>query len=156
LRRRKIALKSNKNHYRNIYKLFTSHFFMALEKIKAGFSKFFGKESEPEYIEIDLGQEAKKNKVLIRPFVLKKFDDVNEILNTLREGYSIAIIDIKPLKQKDMIELKRSIAKIKKTADALEGEVAGFGDTTIIVVPSFAEIYKQKKPVVPEKKPNFY
>jgi len=125
---------------------------MALNKIKEGFSKFFGKDTNTDYVEIDLGQEAKKNKVLVRPFVLKKFDDVNDILNTLREGYSIAIIDIKPLKQKDMIELKRSIAKIKKTADALEGEVAGFGDTTIIVVPSFAQIYKPPKPILPEKK----
>jgi len=118
---------------------------MALEKIKAGISKFLGKETDSEYIEIDLGQEAKKNKVLVKPFVLKKFDDVAEILNTLREGYTIAVIDINPLKQKDMIELKRSIAKIKKTADALEGDVAGFGDSIIIVTPSFAEIYKPKK-----------
>jgi len=125
---------------------------MALEKIKEGLSKFLGKETEPEYIEIDLGQEAKKNKVLVKPFILKKFDDVNEILNTLREGYTIAVIDIKPLKQKDMIELKRSIAKIKKTAEALEGEVAGFGDSIIIVTPSFAEIYKPKKLPMPETK----
>ena len=125
---------------------------MAFEKIKKGISSLLGKTEEPEYVEIDLGQEVKKGKILIRPFVLKKFDDVNEILNTLREGYSIAIIDIKPLKQKDMIELKRSIAKIKKTAEALEGEVAGFGDSTIIVTPNFAEIYKPKKPIVQEKK----
>jgi len=130
---------------------------MALEKLKKGISSLLGKSEEPDYVEIDLGQEVKKNKILIRPFILKKFDDVNEILNTLREGYSVAIIDIKPLKQKDMIELKRSIAKIKKTAEALEGEVAGFGDSTIIVTPNFAEIFKPKRPIIPEKKnPDFY
>jgi SepF-like predicted cell division protein (DUF552 family) len=129
---------------------------MALEKLKKGISSLLGKSEAPDYVEIDLGQEVKKNKILIRPFILKKFDDVNEILNTLREGYSVAIIDIKPLKQKDMIELKRSIAKIKKTAEALEGEVAGFGDSTIIVTPNFAEIFKPQKPIMPEKKPGFY
>ena len=118
---------------------------MPLERIKKGLRKFFGKEEEPEYIEIDLGQEAKKNRVKVRPFILRQFDDVNEILNNLREGYTIAIIDISPLKKKDMIELKRVIAKIKKTADALEGQVAGFGDSTIIVTPNFAEIYKPQK-----------
>lgn len=118
---------------------------MPFEKIKEGLGKFFGKNEEQEYIEIDLGEEAKKNKIKIRPFVLKEFDDVHEILNNLREGYTIAILDISPLKKKDMIELKRVIAKVKKTADALEGEIAGFGDSTIIVTPSFAEIYKQPK-----------
>lgn len=118
---------------------------MPIKKIKEGLSRFFGKEEQPEYIEIDLGQEAKKNKVKVRPFVLKQFEDVNEILNNLREGYTIAVIDINPLKKKDMIELKRVIAKIKKTADALEGQIAGFGDSTIIVTPSFAEIYKPAK-----------
>lgn len=118
---------------------------MALNKIKESISKFFGKEENPEYIEIDLGQEAKKNKVIIKPYVLKKFEDTTEILNALREGYTIAVIDIRPLKQKDIIELKRSIAKIKKTIEALEGEIAGFGENIVIATPSFAEVYKQKK-----------
>ncbi|MBI2630315.1 cell division protein SepF [Candidatus Pacearchaeota archaeon] len=124
---------------------------MALKKIKDGISKFFGKEEEQDYVEIDLGNEVKKNKIIVKPFVLKKFDDVTEILNALREGYTIAVIDIKPIKQKDIIELKRSIAKIKKTAEALEGDIAGFGDSTIIVTPSFAEIYKVNK-LTQEKK----
>lgn len=126
---------------------------MALEKIKESISKFFGKEQNPEYIEIDLGQEAKKNKVLIKPFILKKFEDTAEILNALREGYTIAVIDIRPLKQKDIIELKRSISKIKKTIEALEGEIAGFGENIVIATPSFAEVYKPpklpKRPEVP-------
>lgn len=107
-------------------------------------SRIFGKSEEPEYIEVDLGQEVKKSKVVVKPFVLRQFEDVNTILNSLREGYTIAVIDIRPLKSKDMIELKRAISKIKKTADALEGDVAGFGDNIIIVTPQFAEIYKTK------------
>jgi SepF-like predicted cell division protein (DUF552 family) len=108
-----------------------------------GIKKVFGsKVEEPEYIEIDLGKEIKKSKVLVRPFVLKSFEDINPILNSLREGYTIAIIDIKPLRAKDVIELKRAISKIKKTTDALEGSIAGFGENIIIVTPSFAEIHK--------------
>lgn len=99
-------------------------------------------EGDSEYIEIDLGREAKKAKISVRPFVLKSFEDVNSILNVLREGYTIAIIDIKPLKTKDIIELKRAISKIKKTADALEGDIAGFGEGIVIVTPQFAEISK--------------
>jgi SepF-like predicted cell division protein (DUF552 family) len=125
---------------------------MALKKLKEGISKFFGKEEEPEYIEIDLGQEARKNKVIVKPYILKKFEDVNEILNIIRDGYTIAVIDIRPLKQKDIIELKRSIAKIKKTVEALEGDIAGFGESTIIVTPSFAEIYKPSKTEAKQEK----
>jgi SepF-like predicted cell division protein (DUF552 family) len=112
---------------------------MVFDKFKGMFSK---RADDSEYVEIDLGKEIKKAKILIKPFILKKFEDVNEILNYLREGYTIAIIDIKPLKGKDIIEVKRAISKLKKTADALEGSIAGFGDGIVIVTPSFAEIVK--------------
>ena len=38
--------------------------------------------------------------------------------------------------------MKRAIAKIKKTVDAIEGQIAGFGENVIIVTPKFAEIHK--------------
>jgi len=112
---------------------------MVFKKIKEMFS---GSSPEGEYVEIDLGKEIKKAKILIKPFILKKFEDVNDVLNYLREGYTIAIVDIKPLKSKDIIEVKRAISKLKKTADALEGSIAGFGDGIVIITPSFAEIAK--------------
>ena len=121
---------------------------MVFKGIKRAFSKG---DEEPEYIEIDLGREMKKAKVIVRPFVLKSFEDVNTVLNSLREGYTIALIDIKTLKAKDMIELKRAISKIKKTADALEGSIAGFGENMIIVTPQFAEIHKS--PEKPKSSP---
>src|SRR4030042_6129397 len=94
--------------------------------------KMFGKEDSEEYVEIDLNAgESKDSKVIVKPFVLKVYDDINDILNALREGYTIAVIDIKPLKTKDVIELKRAIAKIKKTAEALEGGIAGFGENMV-------------------------
>lgn len=119
---------------------------MAFEKIKGMFKKA-GEDND--YVEIDIGKEAKKAKVLVKPFILKKFEDVNEVLNYLREGYTIAVIDIKPLKSKDIIEVKRAISKLKKTADALDGSIAGFGDGIVIVTPQFAEIAKM--PVMTEK-----
>ena len=118
---------------------------MVIKKIKEGLAKVFARSKEPveDYIEIDLGRDAiRKSKIIIRPFILKVFEDINPILNILREGYTIAIIDIKQIKSKDIVELKRAIAKLKKTADALEGSVSGFGENTIIAAPSFAEIYK--------------
>ena len=111
--------------------------------------KLLGTNTEEEYVEIDLNSsESKENKIVVKPFVLRQFDDINEILNSLRDGYTIALIDIKILKSKDVIELKRAIAKIKKTVDALEGSIAGFGENMIIATPKFAEIHK-----VPASKP---
>jgi len=112
---------------------------MVFDKIRRAIS---GDDEGDEYIEIDLGKETHKAKVIVRPFVLKSFEDVTPILNSLREGYTIAVIDIKQLRAKDIIELKRAISKIKKTADALEGSIAGFGENIIIVTPQFADIYK--------------
>lgn len=129
---------------------------MVFDKIKKAFS---GGADDPEYIEIDLGREAKKAKVIVRPFILSNFDDVTPILNVLREGYTIAIIDIKPLRTRDIIELKRAISKLKKTIDAMEGNIAGFGENTIIVTPAFAELHKGQPPQAqPEgrQKPNDY
>jgi len=97
-----------------------------------------GKEEDfsPDFIEIDLEQEKSNSKVLIKTFNLKVYEDISPILNSLREGYTIAVIDIKTLKSKDVIELKRAISKIKKTVEALDGKIAGFGENTIIATPS--------------------
>ena len=112
--------------------------------------KLFGGQEEQEYVEIDLNSiKPEENKIMVKPFVLKSFDGTDEILNSLREGYTIAVVDIKAIKSKDIIELKRAISKIKKTVDALEGSIAGFGENTIIATPSFASIHK---PLVDKKK----
>lgn len=106
--------------------------------------EMFGKSSgSDEYVEMDLSQKAeRKERIKIRPFTLKKYDDINEILAALREGYTIAFIDIRTLKSKDIIELKRAVSKIKKTVDAMEGTIAGFGDHALIAAPEFAEVYR--------------
>jgi SepF-like predicted cell division protein (DUF552 family) len=108
-------------------------------------------EAEEEYVELDtVGTPDSKNKVIVRPFVLEDFSDVKPILDALREGYTIALVNIKPIKEKDMVELKRAINKLKKTSDAIEGDIAGFGDDYIVVTPKFAEIYRTKQTKEPE------
>jgi SepF-like predicted cell division protein (DUF552 family) len=117
------------------------------------FKKMFGGgEDSEEYVEIDLDSaKPAENKVVVKPFVLRNFDNMDDILNSLREGYTIAVIDIKPLKSKDIIELKRAISKIKKTVDALQGSIAGFGDNIVIATPEFAHVHKPVDKVKKEK-----
>ena len=97
------------------------------------------------YVELDSESEDVKSKIIVRPFVLEDFEDVKPILDSLREGYTIALVNIKPLKDKDLVELKRAVNKLKKTCDAIEGDIAGFGDDYLVVTPSFAEIYRSKQ-----------
>ena len=128
---------------------------MAIDTFKKGFSNLFGRDSsfDEDYVEIDVEQKERKSKIVIRPFLLKKFEDINDILAALREGYTIAVIDIRQIKSRDIVELKRAISKIKKTVEALDGSVAGFGENTIIATPAFAEIYRPGMAFQPQAAP---
>ena len=103
-------------------------------------------EEGPEYVELghEKVEEEEKAKIIVRPFVIEDFEDIKPILDALREGYTIALINIKPLKDKDLVELKRAINKLKKTTDAIDGDIAGFGEDHIVVNPSFASVYRAK------------
>lgn len=116
-------------------------------RLKDKFSgpKYDQLEEEHEYVELENDGELTRSKVLVRPFMLEDFEDVKPVLDSLREGYTIALVNIRPLKDKDLVELKRAINKLKKTTDAVEGEIAGFGDDFLVVTPSFASIYRSKQ-----------
>jgi SepF-like predicted cell division protein (DUF552 family) len=122
--------------------------------IKNQFKRVFSKDTVPvetpqgEYVE--LGQETgggidKTSKVVVRPFVMEDFEDIKPILNALRDGATIALINIKPLKEKDLVELKRAINKLKKTCDAIAGDIAGFGEDYIVATPEFASVYRSRE-----------
>lgn len=103
------------------------------------------KKDEVGYVEISSGIDELKSKIIVRPFMLEDFEDVKVVLDSLREGHTIALVNIKPLKEKDIVELKRAVNKLKKTTDAIDGEIAGFGEDYIVVTPSFATIYRGKE-----------
>jgi len=116
--------------------------------------KMFGEDITSEIMDeaghdgyVELGSEGGSdvsNKIMVRPFILDDFQGIKEILDSLREGHTIALINIKTLKDKDLIELKRAISKLKKTCDAIDGDIAGFGEDWIAAVPSFAHIHRGK------------
>ena len=109
---------------------------------------FSGKQNTDEftddYVEISSNPVDKNAnaKVIVRPFVIEDFADIKPALDALREGYTVALVNIKPLKEKDLVELKRAVSKLKKTCEAIEGDIAGFGEDWIVVTPSFAQIHR--------------
>jgi SepF-like predicted cell division protein (DUF552 family) len=125
------------------------------EKIKSSGEKIPEEKTE-EYVEVGPETPSEgKAKILVKPFSINDFDDIKPILDSLREGYTIALINIKPLKEKDLVELKRAINKLKKTTDAIEGDIAGFGEDYIVVTPSFATVQRstQTEDIKPEAVP---
>ena len=100
-------------------------------------------EQVDEYVELDSTQSKEdKSHVVVRPFVMEEFEDIKQVLDVLREGSTIALINIKPLKEKDLVELKRAVSKLRKTCEAIEGDIAGFGEDYVVAVPYFAKIHR--------------
>ncbi len=119
-------------------------------KIKERLNDFMSSEEESkmlsdtdeDYVELDTEKAVAGKKVIVRTYNIGDFTDLKPILEHLREGMTIAIVNIKTLKDKDLVELKRSINKLKKITDALGGDIAGFGEDYIIVTPGMAKVYR--------------
>jgi SepF-like predicted cell division protein (DUF552 family) len=125
-----------------------------LEGLKKSFSGASGADgdADTEYVQIEGGQRRDGDaKVIVRPFVLEDFSDTKTILEALRGQDTVALINIQPLKDKDIVELKRSINKLKKTVDAIGGDIAGFGDDYIVITPGFAQIWRAPPPKAEEE-----
>src|SRR3989344_4786268 len=120
-------------------------------QLKEKFSKPVEEEPEIERAEdyVELGstssQRDEKSKILVRPFVMEGFEDIKEVLDVLREGSTIALINIRPLKDKELVELKRAISKLRKTCEAIDGDLAGFSEDYVVAVPYFARIHRNQQ-----------
>jgi SepF-like predicted cell division protein (DUF552 family) len=95
-----------------------------------------------EYVELEADFSSSRAKVIVKPFTLKDFEDIKPVLDAIREGHTIGLVNIAPIKDKDVNELKRSIDKVKKVVEANEGDIAGFGENWLIVTPSFAKVWR--------------
>jgi SepF-like predicted cell division protein (DUF552 family) len=110
---------------------------------------------ESDYVELSHNSEGGNSKVKVQQFIITDFEDIKPILDSLRTGNTIALVNIQPLKEKDLIELKRAVNKLKKTCDALGGDIAGFGEDYLVATPEFAYIHREKSaPVYQEPAPS--
>jgi SepF-like predicted cell division protein (DUF552 family) len=102
-----------------------------------------GDNSSDEYIELEPGAVLDRTaKIFVKYFVLTEYTDIKPILDSLRDGYTIAMVKIGPLRAKDIVELKRAVSKIKKTTDAIDGDVVGIDEDWIVAVPGFVQVYR--------------
>ena len=115
------------------------------EKISGLKDNYDYDEYSGDYIEVEAAEKKAMvpgSNVVIKPFVLNDFTDIKPVLDSLREGATIALINIRPLRDRDIVELKRAVNKLKKTCDALEGDIAGFGEEWIVATQNFAYVHR--------------
>ncbi len=109
------------------------------------FESIFGKEPEEEteeqFIEIDMSREEKK-KVNIRIENLENYRDVDLVQRLLREG-NIVFLKIRSLREKNLGELKRAVAKLRKSSMAMGGDIVGVDDNFLVLCPPFAKVFRQ-------------
>jgi SepF-like predicted cell division protein (DUF552 family) len=100
----------------------------------------------PEYLELAPNSTDNSSKARVQQFIIQDFEDIKPVLDSLRAGSTIALVNIRPLKDRDIVELKRAVNKLKKTCDAIGGDLAGFGEDYVVATPEFAYIARGETP----------
>lgn len=103
-----------------------------------------------DFVELDAEMTETDEKVVIRAETLKEFSDVEKVQEHLRDNH-IVWVNIQPLKNKAMTDLKRAIKRLKKTVKSIDGDMAGVDEEWIIVSPSYAEIARSSDKVGKEE-----
>ncbi len=99
---------------------------------------------EDDFVELDAEMKKGNKKVVIRAETLQEFDDIENVQEHLRNDH-VVWINIAPLKNKDMTNLKRAVNRLKKTIKAIDGDMAGVDESWIVACPSYAEIARSTK-----------
>ncbi|MCL4362215.1 MAG: cell division protein SepF [Candidatus Parvarchaeota archaeon] len=97
-----------------------------------------------DYVELEVEQGDKPMaKIYVKYYNLNKFEDASAILNDIRSGYTLSFIKVKEIREKGGVdELKRTISKLKKSADAAEAQIIGVDEDYLLVVPDFVKVEK--------------
>ncbi|HIQ50650.1 MAG TPA: DUF552 domain-containing protein [Nautiliaceae bacterium] len=81
-----------------------------------------------EFIEIDVSEKRRPDVYYrVKAMVINEYLDLKPVLKHIRDGSYIILVNLKPLKMRDSVELKRVVEKIKQAIESLEGDLIGFG-----------------------------
>ena len=120
-------------------------------------AKFFSRKKNEEFVEDSnddylsiteqydtskVGSSDEDKLVNVRIFVLDDYENIRDILDVIRGEKTMCLIDIHLLRNKDPDELRRAIDKLKKTVNAVSGELVGFHENWIIAAPKYVNIHK--------------
>lgn len=82
--------------------------------------------------------------VNVRVFMLDDYESIRDILDVIRGEDTVCLIDIHLLRNKDPDELRRAVDKLKKTLEAIDGELVGFHENWVLAAPKHVHIHKGK------------
>jgi SepF-like predicted cell division protein (DUF552 family) len=99
---------------------------------------------DDDFVELDAEMSETEEKVVIRAETLKEFNDVEAVQEHLRNDH-IVWVNIQPLKNREMADLKRAIKRLKKTVASVDGDMAGVDEEWIVVCPEYATIERSGK-----------
>ncbi len=119
---------------------------MPLDFLKGKSSSGSNNLVEDDFVELDAQMSEGEEKVVIRAATLKEFGDVEKVQEHLRNDH-IVWVNIAPLKNKDMTDLKRAVKRLKKTVKAVDGDMAGVDGDWIVVCPEYATIARTSEHV---------
>ena len=80
----------------------------------------------------------------VRVFVLDDYDSIRDILDIIRGEKTLCLVDIHLLRNKDADELRRAVDKLKKTVNAVGGDLVGFHENWILASPKNVHVHKGK------------
>jgi|SRR3989344_4078388 len=113
-----------------------------LEKLKGLVTEDEMNEEEG-YAEIEEYKDMSDRRIMIKIFDVKQEADVKNVLNELREGRTIALIS-RNVTLSDA-QLKVMIPKLKKTCDAIGGDIVGLSDSLFVATPGSVKIDRMKQ-----------
>jgi SepF-like predicted cell division protein (DUF552 family) len=76
-------------------------------------------------------------------YKLRGFSDVDSCTGQLSDG-NIVLLDIKPLADRSMTELKHAIDEIKEICVSMGADIAGLGENHLILTPPNVKILRAK------------
>ena len=101
---------------------------------------------DDDFVELDAEMTETDQKVIIRAETLQEFNDVENVQEHLRNNH-IVWVNIQPLKNKDMADLKRAVKRLKKTVKSIDGDMAGVDEEWIVTCPEYAQIARSSEKV---------
>ncbi|MFH0836656.1 MAG: cell division protein SepF [Candidatus Aenigmatarchaeota archaeon] len=100
-------------------------------------------EKKDDYMELSHNETMENKQVPIHIEKLIEYADSDRIQKKLREG-TLMLVNVKDFRDKNLGELKIAIERIKKTCDAVGGDVVGVSNDWLIVCPANTHIERNQ------------
>ncbi len=87
--------------------------------------------------------EGKSKEILLKAFALRSVEDIPKIQEDVANK-TIVILNVAPLTQKSLEELKTSVEQLYEFATSLGGDIARLGDQRVVITPPGVKIWRKE------------